>query len=326
MGSVIGGRIFERRDVHGHDVALVARGAHHDAVSKRGLTIHSPQGTSRLQVPVVDRVARLELTSDDIVILSTKTQDSLAALEDLARHAPPDLTVVCAQNGVENERLALRIFERVQAVCVMLPASLTEPGVIDAYGAPHNAILDIGRYPSGVDETTERLSSVFRASGLASVAEPSIMRWKYRKLLMNLGNVIDALVEDGGAVRTHAESGERIRSFVERARDEARACFDAAGIDVAGEDEDRVRRAGVMASAEIPGRERRGSSTWQSLARGAASSEVDWLNGEIVLLGRTHGVSTPVNAMLQAVMREAVRAGARPRSLPLSALEARLTS
>ena len=47
---------------------------------------------------------------------------------------------------------------------------------------------------------------------------------------------------------------------------------------------------------------RRGSSTWQSLARGAGGIEVDYLNGEIGLLGRLHGVPTPVNdAVQQAV-------------------------
>jgi 2-dehydropantoate 2-reductase len=48
----------------------------------------------------------------------------------------------------------------------------------------------------------------------------------------------------------------------------------------------------------VAGAERVGSSSRQSLLRGAGSIETDYLNGEIVLLGRLHGVPTPVNAGL----------------------------
>ena len=66
--------------------------------------------------------------------------------------------------------------------------------------------------------------------------------------------------------------------------------------------------------ARLPGQERSGGSTWQSLARGAGSIESDYLNGEIVLLGRLHGVPTPVNAVLQRRARQAVAAGSAPRT------------
>jgi 2-dehydropantoate 2-reductase len=42
-------------------------------------------------------------------------------------------------------------------------------------------------------------------------------------------------------------------------------------------------------------------STWQSFARGA-TSEIDYLNGEVVRLGRLHGVATPVNERLQRLL------------------------
>ena len=63
---------------------------------------------------------------------------------------------------------------------------------------------------------------------------------------------------------------------------------------------------------EIEGARARGGSTWQSLARGTGTIETDYLNGEIALLGRLHGVPTPVNAALQAIApgwRERRRAG-----------------
>ena len=312
VGSVIGGRMQQHASGHGHEVTLVARGPHCAAIERDGLTIHDPQGSDVIRVRAVERIDQVTLADGDVVVLAMKTQDTEAALDQLALHAPPGIGVVCAQNGVENERLALRHFGRVYGVCVILPAAFMEPGVIDASGAPHNAILDVGRYPSGVDAMSYAIAGAFEASGLASRSVPDVMRWKYAKLMMNLGNAADALVSDT----------EHLSSLLRPARAEAEACFAAAGIARASDDEDRARRADVMEVRPIldPSRTRDGGSTWQSLARGATTTEVDWLNGEIVLLGRLHGVPTPMNQLLCEAARRAAATGVAPRSLTTAQL------
>ena len=80
-----------------------------------------------------------------------------------------------------------------------------------------------------------------------------------------------------------------------------------------------------MKIAPIEGRPR-GGGLDVAVASPAAptSTEVDWLNGEIVLLGRQHGVPTPVNAMLQEASRAAAAAGTAPRSIAAADLLARL--
>jgi 2-dehydropantoate 2-reductase len=313
VGGVIGGRLFQHADAHGCAVTLVARGAHFEAIRDRGLMLNDPGGSVTLPIPVVDRIDAVELESDDVVILTMKSHDTAAAIDALVTHAPTGVGVACAQNGVDNERQALRCFERVYGICVMLPAVLMEPGVVDASGWPLNAILDVGCYPFGMDATAERLAAAFEASGLASRADAGVMRLKYAKLLMNLANSLDALVPDA-----------RAGSLYKRARREAEECFDAAGIEYATTEEDRARRTGVMEQTAIAGRKRTGGSTWQSLARGADRTEVDFLNGEVVLLGRIYGIPTPVNAMLQDAMRRAAAEGVVPRSLTVEELESRL--
>ncbi len=289
----------------------MARGAHHDAIRDHGLTIRDPDGTVTLPVPVAASIAAVALEPGDVVILAMKSQDTPGALAALVAHAPAGVAVACAQNGVENERLAARFFAAVYGIHVMLPATFLEPGVVVASGAPHNAILDIGRYPDGVDATAEAVAAAFEASGLVSNPEAAIMRFKYRKLLMNLGNALDALVVEGDSTS----------AIYEQARIEAEACFGAAGIDYASREEDRARREGLMKIKPIEGHER-GGSTWQSLVRGHPATEVDWLNGEIVLLGRLHGIPTPVNAMLQEATRRAALDGVPARSMTAASLEA----
>ena len=78
IGGVTGGRLHQA----GHDVVLVARGPHHDAIRDRGLTIQCPTGEVILAVPVVDRVGRLDLDADDVVLLAVKSQDTAGVVAE----------------------------------------------------------------------------------------------------------------------------------------------------------------------------------------------------------------------------------------------------
>src|SRR4029078_6691029 len=100
-----------------------------------------------------------------------------------------------------------------------------------------------------------------------------------------------------------------------RAREEAIACYRAASIDWASDEEMVARRSSMSRMVAISGQTRAGGSSWQSLARGAGSIESDYLNGEIVLLGRLQGIPTPVNAALQRIGARMVRDGMKPGSM-----------
>ena len=192
-------------------MTLIARGAHLDAVRAHGLTLQTPDETVTLGIAAVAHPSELHFTADDVVLLTMKTQHTEAALDDLRVAAGPDVPVVCAQNGVENERLAARRFANVYAMLVLLPATYLEPGVVQAHCAPVSGILDAGRYPSGDDALLARVTADLDTAGLSARATPDIMRWKYAKLLSNLGNAIQAACGlDGDA-----------RSLYARVRDEA---------------------------------------------------------------------------------------------------------
>ena len=308
VGGTIGGRLFQ----HGHEVLLVARGDHGAAIAVDGLTLRAPEGDQVLPIPVAHHPGDARLGPDDVVVLAMKTQDTEAALADLVAVAPPSLPVVCAQNGVENERLALRHFAHVHAMCVMLPGTYLEPGVVVAHGTPLSGILDVGRYPHGTDDVTDAVAAALHGSGFSSRPDATVMRRKYAKLLVNLGNALEA------ACGRDARGSD----VAKRARREALACYQAAGIDAATAEEDAARRGDLVTIAE--GDERGGGSSWQSLARGVGSIEADHLNGEIVLLGRLHGVDTPVNALLQRTANRMARQREPAGSLPIDRLQGEL--
>ena len=195
VGGTIGGRLFQ----HGHDVALIARGPHRQAIHGRGLELRSPEGTITLPIPVVEDPRALDPGPDDVVVLAVKSQDTAAALEALGRATTSQRrpAVVCAQNGVENERRALRGFAGVYGMAVLLPAAHLEPGIVEAYGVPYGGVLDLGRAPEGVDDRAHAIATHLEDAGFRSCAQPHIMRYKYAKLIRNLGNALEAACGPG---------------------------------------------------------------------------------------------------------------------------------
>jgi 2-dehydropantoate 2-reductase len=314
VGGTIGARLFES----GHEVVLAARGAHYQALREHGLRFVSPDGDRVLPIPAVDHPDALTARPDDILVLATKTQDTAAALDVWSAHtaacAEP-LPIVLAQNGVENERLALRRSARTYGMCVWLPATHLEPGVVEAWSSPYTGVLHLGCYPNGEDGFIHRVSEDLEQSGFRAPVHADVMRWKYSKLLGNLANGIEALcgpLDDAGA-----------EALYQRIRAEGTAVLDAAGIAYASPEEEAPFRE-LLKLQPIAGRSRAGGSTWQSLARGAGSVETDYLNGEIVLLARLHGLSAPVNETVRRLVADQAREQRAPGSLTTAELAARV--
>lgn len=316
IGGTVGGRLAES----GHDVVLVARGAHYEAVRESGLRLRTPEGELTHRLPVIQAPDELgELRADDVLFLAVKTQDGAAALDAWSGRpvagggtAGEVLALVCAQNGVESERIALRRFRRVYAMCVWLPATHVEPGSVSAAGSPYTGILHIGRYPQGTDDTARLISADLEKSKLLAPVAADVMRWKYGKLLANLANAIEAV--------TGVLSGSEAIALYRRARAEGEAVLAAAGIEAASEQEQKETRGDRIRFEPFDGSERGGGSSWQSLSRGTGTIEADYLNGEIALLGRLHGVPTPVNDTLQAVANRFARERRAAGSMPVSEL------
>ena len=310
VGGVLGGLLHEA----GEDVVLVARGAHLDAVRRDGLTLAAPEGTRTIPAATAADASEAVQGADGVtVLLTVKSHQTHAAIEDLTTVLGPTTPVVSVQNGVANEPTLLRFFDDVQGVCVMMPTGHLEPGVVEQHCTPVPGILDVGRFPGGVDATSRAVADAFGRAGFVSVPREDVMAWKHRKLIMNLGNAVQACCAPG-------PDTDPLRDRVSR---EGETVLAAAGIPVVGVEEDRERRGDILRTAPIAGRERSGGSSWQSLRRATGSIETDYLNGEVVRLGRAHGVSTPANALLQVTARRMAADGSEPGSLDASDLLAR---
>jgi 2-dehydropantoate 2-reductase len=329
VGGMLGARLYQ----HSRDrpPLLIARGENGAAIARDGIRMRTADEDSTLRVNVADGPESVRLLHDDILVLTTKTQQAQAALDQWVGQPVFDdtgarigiagtcLPILTALNGVESERMALRLFARVYAVCVWLPATQLTPGEVILRTGPASGTFIIGSYERPADAADRALLATVSADWTASTFSikvvDDVMRWKYTKLLSNLANGVEALVG----------LDEDISEIVDRLQAEAEDIYRASGITWASAVEEAVWRAEGFQPRSVPGVEvELGGSSWQSIARGSGSIESDYLNGEIVLMARKLGRSAPLNETIQRLAREAATARAGVAWMTLSELESLL--
>lgn len=328
IGGAVGGLLADA----GSEVVLVARGAHGAAMGEHGVLVRLPDTVVRSRPPVIEHPGEVQLRQDDVLVLSTKTQQAVAALATWADAPVADSTgnvvgtagerlpLLTALNGIASEAMALRWFARVFAVCVWMPAVMAAPGeLVVRCDRPHGQ-FHMSRYPArvgGLDSSDDAvllaaLAAQWASAGLMVPLPVDAMPWKNRKLIGNLGNAVQALLGE-------QEAGQDI---VAAARQEALALYTAAGIEMNSEDDEHRFREQLVVRP-VPGAPTRmGGSTWQSLARGTGSVETDYLNGEIVALAHRLGRRAPVNATLARLLRQAAACSTKPGEVSEAELRA----
>ncbi|WP_414637579.1 rhodanese-like domain-containing protein [Amycolatopsis sp.] len=311
--GAIGSSAAAELHLAGIPTVLIARGEHGAVIRERGLRYVRPSGAQTVRVPVAESSADVELTSEDVLVIATKSQATEAVLQEWAwlpagDGFAADLPVVCLQNGLENERAALRRFGVVFGAALWHPVTFVHPGEVVGRGAEKPGIWWLGRYPAGGHPVLPAIAEDFRAAGFGVQLVPDVSRWKAGKLLSNVGNAVNALY------------GNKKDAMV-AVRAEAERVFKVAGIDAANLATESEMDISVANPVSVPGHDAGGGSTWQSLARGTGTIEGDFLNGEIVLLGRLHGVATPVNEALQRRLAVAAARGEAPGTADIKELE-----
>lgn len=296
VGGVVAGFLAAA----GEDVVLVARGEHGRRIASEGLLIGTPRGSFCAHPGVIASTDEWQPEARDVLLVAIKSQDVRDLFADLASKPVDDsfvgrrIPVFCFQNGLANEGAALRYFSRVHGVCVGIPGVYLDAGRVDAHGHPVPGVLEVGRHPHSSDERDAELVEALTHAGFRAYVTDEVVPWKAAKLIGNLRNAIDALFP--------ADRGnDAVKRLFEAAQSEARACYVAASLTEVDPESLAEHRQGFC-EEPVDGTARVGGSTWQSVVRGLSSAETDYLNGEIALLGRLHGVPTPVNEALQEHM------------------------
>lgn len=314
IGSAIAGFLTRA----GSRVVCVARPVYAEALRK-GIVIKESGEELTVSVDAVSAVRELSPESGDVAFITTKSQATGEAADQLLERYDSTLPVVCLQNGVRNEEIASRRFRSVYAGLVFLSSVQLDPSVI---ALPQGRSMAIGCYPSGVDDISRNICAELSSAGFDAMPSAHVMSMKWGKLVANLNNATTTIT---GYWLERAMSEPAMRRLMLAVREEGLRVLDAAGIEVEPpadqpspirirEMTERLREA--PKSTYDPNKVNNGpqtySSMWQDLQLGRKAHEAEFLNGDIVALGQKLGIPTPFNSTLLEIVNRMFREGLGP--------------
>ena len=283
LGAGAIGSVYAAKLAANHDVTVVARGAHVEAINRGGLRMIGREVlTARARaVTVVDAVP-----PDTLVLLTTKVNDNRDAAASIAHLVRDDTIILCVQNGLHGERIVKEVIGRRSVVLravTQFGAIFREPGVVDLKVSGYT-LVEAG-------DRSRTIASLLTASGLDGRVSDDINVDVWRKLIFNcVINPITAIIgtEVGGIADAGLDPLNRV--VIDECLRVARADSVEFDIDF------------LQALKEVFGPSRNVASMRQDLLKGKPT-EIDHMNGAVVELGRRLGIACPVNAALVTIIK-----------------------
>jgi 2-dehydropantoate 2-reductase len=264
-------------------VTLIGRQPHVDAINRDGLRLTGHEELTR-RVSAATNLTAIEPRT--LVLLTTKVNDSREAIAAIADRLTHDTIILCVQNGLHSEEVVKAI---VGDRCLVLRA-ITQfgaifraPGIIDYKAAGYTLVEQSPR--------SAEIAELLTASGLDGRVSGAIKVEVWRKLIFNcvINPITSMMGTDVGSI-----ADPRLNPLKQLVIDECLAVARADGVAL---DIDFVRTI-----AEVFGTSTNIASMRQDLLKGK-TTEIDFMNGAVVALGRRYGIDCPVNAALVAIIQ-----------------------
>ena len=288
VGSLFAANLAQLDDVEvwAYDLAQ----DHVDAINRDGLRL-SGAG---------DVVGRLRATAEpdelpecDFGIVATKAMHTSSAIAATAR-AFTGGCVASVQNGVGNEEAIAEHVERVVRGTTFPAGKVLEPGHVQWDVKGDTTFGPFEPRPAPTAEI-ERLADACTRAGMPTEVVADARGPQWRKVIFNAAtNPVGALTG-----LTHGRVCERpdLRRLVTGLVDEGKAVAAAQGIELDADPEDLIDHA---ARPEVA-YDHKASMLQDVEAR--RPTEIDYLNGGIVRFGDEHGVATPLNRAIWALVK-----------------------
>jgi 2-dehydropantoate 2-reductase len=279
----------------GHDVGLLARGAHLEAIQAHGLELRSKQfGDFTVTPRAADDPAALGL--HDLVIVAVKMYDFAAAAQAAAAVLAPDGCAMTIQNGLEAPGELAKVVgaNRVVTGTVSIEAAILEPGVAGHLVSTHS--ITLSEHAGEPTPRLEQLAAELKAAGLrvSVVADGMAALWQKACGLIPFATITAAAECTLGEFSAEPASRDLAHALL----DEAVAVAAAQGYDMA------AASAGWRSFLE------KGAQTMPDFTsslnrdfRAGKPTELEWLTGAIVRLAAADGVPAPAHAALYAVLK-----------------------
>ncbi|MDD1767322.1 MAG: 2-dehydropantoate 2-reductase [Methanomassiliicoccales archaeon] len=283
LGSLMGGLLSTK-----HEVTLVGRKPHTDAVNDNGLEI---SGVVEKTFHVGARTETIGMSPQDVVLITVKAYDTEEASRSIAPMVDSDTIVVSLQNGLDNVATISQSYpSRTVGGVTSSGATFLAPGRIRFAGRGETVFgSSVGRR-----DLAEMVCDAFNECGIDSRVTDDITAEVWMKVIVNASiNPITALVASENAC---IEDEPDLRKLAETVCSEAEAVAKASGVRLP-----RCNPFGKVMSVVAATRNNR-SSMLQDV-EASRRTEIDEINGAIVTEAMKHGVSVPANETLWRLVR-----------------------
>lgn len=268
----------------GHDVTLIGRPQHVQAIRRDGLRMET--ATFDVHLPLKADTEPAAAQGADVVLFCVKSTDTLEAARQLQPFLAPHSLLLSMQNGVDNaERLREVLTQPVSAAVVYVATGMIGPGHVKHYGRGELVIEPA--------QGAEPVAQAFIAAGVPTDVSHNARGALWAKLLINCAyNAMSAVTQQSYG---QLVQGVGVWAVLDDLVNEGLAVARASGVEVAGDVHEAVRKIAQTMPGQL-------SSTAQDLKRGKPT-EIDHLNGFVVRRGEALGVPTPTNRVMHALVR-----------------------
>jgi len=277
IGSAIGAALSKH-----YDVTLIGNKTHVETVRSKGLKVTGDiEGTFTLKADTEIR----GIPEKALIILTTKAHDSKEAVESIGHMLKKDTVILILQNGIGNQEiveLAAGRNVRMLRGVLKVAAEFIEPGEVKLWS---------GKLLIGQGDGAQEIVAMLSRSGLDASLSGDIVRDLWNKLVVNcVVNPLTAIlgVTDGAII---VDSLKTVRNEIVK---ECLAVAEAEGVHLLPDLAERIDRT-VVGYKNL-------SSMYQDILK-RRETEIDFLNGKIVELGKKHNISTPANATLVGLIK-----------------------
>lgn len=268
----------------GHDVTLIARPQHVEAVRQHGLMFESQSFSGHIPVQATTDASGVE--GADIVLFCVKSPDTESAGRAIVPFLKQGAIILCLQNGVDNA-------ERLQAVTGRIAIPAVVYVATEMAGPGHVRHKGRGELIIGSSEASDDIARQFIAAAIPATVSDTVVSELWTKLITNCAyNALSAVAElpYGPLLRV-----EGVTDVMRAVIGECEAVARALNIPLPA----TLRDSTLALAASMP---EQYSSTAQDLARGKPT-EIDYLNGYVVRKGAALGIPTPTNLALQVMVK-----------------------
>ncbi len=260
------------------------------AVQQNGLTIRSAGGTFTVHPPAASDPR--DLPRPDLIILSVKAYDLDEVMAQIEPVMTDATTILTLQNGVDTEDRLIARFKRdcVVGGVAFIYSKIAAPGVIDHY---KKGAVAVGELMGHKSPRVLAIADLFKQAGIPCQLTDDVRKSKWEKMCWNcVFNPLTVLIDD--KVAKALEHPELLR-VVHQIVEEVAAVAAAVKVPLAPDMAEKV----VRWTQEIRDIHTSMYDDWKA----GRPTEIEYLNGYVARLGREHGVPTPVNDALTALIK-----------------------